>query len=139
MKRAVFFLVWVLSVTSVSAAEDPRQTAQEALGTFAKGCEQELATYCKDITPGKGRLLGCLYAYQDKLSPRCEYALYDAAAQLERAISRLNYTVGECRDDLKSYCAEIKSGEGRLLDCLQKNDAKLSSRCKTALKDGGLQ
>jgi hypothetical protein len=105
----------------------------------AKGCENEITTYCKEVTPGEGRALACLYAHEDKLSGQCEYALYDAAAQLERALTALTYVANECRDDLTSYCADIKPGEGRLLQCMEKNDAKLSKRCKQAMKDTGLK
>jgi hypothetical protein len=84
-------------------------------------------------------VLACLYAYSDKLSSRCEYALYDAMAQLERALTALTFVANECRDDLKTYCADIQPGEGRLLQCLDKNDAKVSSRCKQAMKDTGLK
>ena len=50
---------------------------------MAKGCEAAITTTCKDVTPGEGRILACLYAHGDKLSGKCEYALYDAAIQLE--------------------------------------------------------
>jgi hypothetical protein len=30
---------------------------------------------------------------------------------------------------------EVEAGEGRLLECLQKNDARVSNRCKQARKD----
>jgi hypothetical protein len=101
----------------------------------ADGCKKEIDTYCKEVTPGEGRVLACLFAYQDRLSSRCEYALYDAAAQLERAIASLTYLANECKDDLKAYCSDIKSGEGRLLNCIDKNMEKVSSRCKQAIKD----
>lgn len=115
-------------------------SAQQALiDSVVKGCDKELKTYCKDVTPGEGRGLACLYAFSDKLSPKCEYALYDAAAQLERAINALAYAANECRDDLTKYCADIKPGQGRLIQCIEKNDAKVSSRCKRALKDTGVK
>jgi hypothetical protein len=101
----------------------------------ADGCSKEINTYCKVVTPGEGRILACLYAYQDKLSNRCEYALYDAAAQLERAITALTYLANECRNDLKTFCSDVKPGEGRLINCIDKNMAKVSSRCKQAIKD----
>jgi hypothetical protein len=91
------------------------------------------------VTPGEGRVLACLYAHEDKLSSKCEYALYDAAAQLERALNALTYVTNECRDDLTKFCSDIKPGEGRLLQCIDKNDAKVSGRCKQALKDTGLK
>ena len=103
--------------------------------TVADGCKQELETYCKGVTPGDGRVLACLYAFQDKLSSRCEYALYDAAAQLERVVAALTYLANECRDDLKAFCSAVKPGEGRLIDCIDKNKEKISGRCKQAIKD----
>ena len=140
-KPLVLAVLLVLSLALPGfAAEDPlKKGVQGALDTFSEGCKQELSTFCKDVTPGDGRILACLYAFQDKLSPRCEYALYDSVSQLDKVLNNLSYAVGECRDDLKSYCAEIKPGEGRLLDCLGKNEAKVSARCNTALKDAGLK
>jgi hypothetical protein len=115
-------------------------SAQQGLvDSVAKGCDKELKTYCKDVTPGEGRVLACLYAFEDKLSGQCEYALYDAAVQLERVVNAVAYAANECREELTKYCSEIKPGEGRLLKCIEKNDAKVSKRCKQALKDTGLK
>jgi hypothetical protein len=117
-----------------------RANAGEGLvETVEKGCEKELTAYCSQVTPGEGRVLACLYAYGDKLSGRCEYALYDAAVQLERAVAALSYAANECGDDLEKYCAAVEMGEGRLLKCLDKHDDKVSKRCKQALKDTGLK
>ena len=84
--------------------------------TVADGCKQDIETYCKGVKPGEGRILACLYAYQDRLSNRCEYALYDAAAQLERAVAALTYLANECKDDLKAYCSDVKPGEAQPAD-----------------------
>lgn len=113
--------------------------AQGLVETVATGCEKELAAYCQDVTPGEGRVLACLYAREDKLSGQCQYALYDAAAQLEWAVAALTYLVNECGDDLEKYCANVQAGEGRLLECLDKNEKKISRRCRQALKDTGLK
>ena len=108
--------------------------------SVAKGCEKELKSYCSKVTPGEGRVLACLYAHGDKISGRCEYALYDAAAQLERFVAALSYVVNECEDDLKQYCASVQAGEGRLAECLLvKNKDKISKRCKQAMKDVDLK
>lgn len=69
---------------------------------------------------------------------RCEYALNDAASQLERAVASLRYAVTGCGDDLKKFCGNVEVGEGRLLTCLDENEKKVSGRCKQALKDEGL-
>jgi hypothetical protein len=107
--------------------------------TVANGCNKELNAYCKNVTPGDGRVLACLFAHGDKLSGKCEYALFDAAAQLERAVAALGYVVNECGDDLDALCASVEAGEGRLLNCLEKNESKVSDRCKQALEEVGLK
>ena len=132
-------LTWIL-VTCLALVFGGCSTARHPLvESVAKGCDQEITAYCKEVTPGEGRVLACLYAHEDKLSGQCEYALYDAIAQLERALTALTYVANECRDDLKNYCADVKPGEGRLLQCMDKNDAKLSKRCMQAMKDTGLK
>jgi hypothetical protein len=113
--------------------------AEGLIETVAKGCDKEIKTYCKDVTPGEGRVLACLYAHEDKLSGQCEYALYDAAARLQRAITALAYVANECEADLRAFCSDIQPGGGRLLQCIEKNDAKVSKRCKQAMKDTGLK
>ena len=95
-------------VTGVSAQ-------QSLVETVANGCKTEIESYCKTVTPGEGRVLACLYAHQDKLSGKCEFALYDAAVRLERAVAALSYAANECEDDLDKYCQGVATGEGRLL------------------------
>jgi hypothetical protein len=127
-----------IGVAMVSLGLAGNLYAQETLiDTVANGCKTEITTYCKEVTPGEGRILSCLYAYEDKLSGQCEYALYDAAARLERAVAVLTYVARECEADIVANCSGVKAGEGRVLQCLEKNEAKVSKRCKGALKDVG--
>ena len=136
MRKSLLFIgLLVFSLVIVIGAS----AADNLVETVANGCKTEIDTYCKDVTPGEGRILACLYARQDKLSGKCEFALYDAAVRLERAVAALSYAANECEDDLDKYCSGVQAGEGRLLECIDKNDAKVSSRCKQALKDVGLK
>jgi hypothetical protein len=136
MKRTRIFLVslavLLLGFTGVNAG-------QGLVETVANGCKIEIEKYCSQVTPGQGRILACLYAHEDKLSAKCEYALYDAAAQLERAVAALSYVANECNEDLEKYCESIAPGKGRLLECLDKHDKQVSKRCKQAIKDVGLK
>ena len=125
----------VLGVCALTLFAGATLAGPDPVSTVVQGCEKELSSYCKDVTPGEGRVLACLYAYEDKLSGRCEYALYDAAAQLQRFVAALSYLANECGDDLKQFCAAVPVGEGRLLDCIDKNRDKVSERCKQALND----
>jgi hypothetical protein len=113
----------------------PVAAQKNIVDTVASGCKTELETLCVGVTPGEGRVLACLYAYGDKISGQCEYALYDAAAQLERAVAALTYLANECADDLDQFCGEVAAGQGRLLECLEKNTEKVSQRCKDSITD----
>jgi len=113
--------------------------AQGSLAAQVKeGCKAELDSHCKDVTPGEGRLLACLYAYEDKLSDRCDYALYDASVRLERAVAALSHGATECKSDIQKHCSKVEAGEGRIIDCLKKQGDKVSKHCRQAMKDIGL-
>jgi hypothetical protein len=130
---AIMILVMVIG-TGASFAQQ-----KGPVDTVMQGCKQELDQYCKNVTKGEGRVLACLYAYEDKLSGKCVYALYDASNQLERAVTALRYLANECKSDISALCADTQPGEGRILKCIQNNDAKVSARCKQAQKDVGLK
>jgi len=132
-------LLFVLALGLVLVFGTQVLAAEKLVESVAKSCSKELETYCKDVTPGEGRVLACLYAHEDKLTGQCEYALYDAAVQLERALTALTYVANECRDDLQKFCSDIRPGQGRLLACMDKNEKQLSGRCKQAMKDVGLK
>jgi hypothetical protein len=134
MRTFVFGVVAAAAVAMFGAAA---AGAQDLVEEVAKGCEQELKTYCSQVTPGEGRVLACLYAHGDKISGRCEYALYDAAVQLERFVAALTYVANECDADIEEHCASVELGEGRVVQCLQKS--KISKRCGQALADVGLK
>jgi hypothetical protein len=133
--RALVIGMVVLGFMMLVAGISAHAAEQGLVEIVADGCKTEIETYCKGVKTGEGRILACLYAYQEKLSNRCEYALYDAASQLQQAITAINYLASECRDDLKTFCSNVKPGEGRLIDCIEKNKEKISGRCKQAIKD----
>lgn len=137
MRKIIAAFLFVFGCTLLSGTSAP--ALEKLVESVAKGCDKEITSYCKDVTPGEGRILACLYAHEDKLTGSCEYALYDAAVQLERVVAALTYVANECRDDLRAHCSAVKPGEGRLLDCIEKNSEKVSGRCKQAIRDINLR
>jgi hypothetical protein len=116
----------------------PIASAQQGIiETVATGCETELKSFCSGVTPGEGRIRGGGGGGGDKLSGQCEYALYDAAAQLERFVQALTYVANECDEDIDKYCARVQAGEGRILSCLDAQGSNIQARCTRALKDVG--
>jgi len=112
---------------------------EDTIAGLRKACQKELTTFCKGVPEGEGRVLACFYAFEDKVSDKCMYALYDASAQLERAVTALKYAASQCKDDLNKFCADVKLGQGRGLACLKKNEKSVSQNCNDALKQTGLK
>ena len=133
--------VMVVSLVVVAALVfGGRAVAQETLADSVKqACHTELTTFCKGVPPGEGRVLACLYAFEDKVSDKCVYAVWDAAAQLERAIAALKFAATQCKDDFQKFCADVPPGQGRGLACLEKNEKAVSQGCKDAIKETGLK
>jgi hypothetical protein len=138
MRKTVICVVvsgCVMFLAGIAVAQQALVQQKVPFEKILEGCYNDVETYCENVTPGEGRLLVCLYAHNDKISTQCEYALYNASAQLKRVLNALSYVANECRDDLKQYCSDVKPGEGRLIDCIAKKKDVITDRCKNAIKD----
>ena len=123
-------IVSSLVVVSLLLTAGWAQAEDSLVEGVKKACHKELSTFCKGVQPGEGRILACLYAFQDRVSGKCEYAIYDAAAQLEQAATALKFAAAECKDDLLKYCGNVEVGNGRVKACLDKNEKSLSDKCR---------
>ena len=111
--------------------------AQTLVDDVRRSCKTEIRTYCGDVTPGEGRILACFYAHGTKLSPPCEYALFNASARLAHAIAAVAYVAKECNKEIDTHCSSIQSSGGRIAQCLFKNESSLGKSCDQALSDVG--
>ena len=127
-------VVFLMLIPAAAQAEE-----ENAIDRVVKACQNEIEGYCSQVTPGEGRLLACFYAHGDKLSGRCEYALYTAAAELEQFASAVTHLAKACRDDLLKHCGEVEVGEGRVGSCLLEHKNEVSQACRQAIDDTGLE
>jgi hypothetical protein len=123
---AISTLLMIFGMTGTAFAQDPVETVVE-------GCTPEIEAYCSQVSPGEGRMLACFYAHEDKLSGKCQYALYEASVQLEQAVTALNYLATSCQNDIVTFCAQVEAGEGRILDCLAAQGDAVSDACTQAI------
>jgi Cysteine rich repeat len=100
------------------------------------GCAADVKKFCGNVTDGEGRVLHCMMAYEDQLSQKCDVALYTAARNLDRAISKIEDVADACFDDIEKNCANIPEGGGRIAVCLAGKKASLSAPCQKAI--GGI-
>lgn len=120
-------------VAVMVAAEAPAQDS--LLEYVVDACEDDLVQYCSQVTPGEGRLLHCVAAHEDKLSGQCSYSLYQAASLLEQLTVAIAYVAESCATEINTLCADVKAGEGRILECLDANEEEVGQACKKAIAD----
>ncbi|MEE4293362.1 MAG: cysteine rich repeat-containing protein [Xanthomonadales bacterium] len=132
MKAIARILFTAFAVFSMSQAAFAQNDPVDMVMT---GCSSEIEQYCSQVTLGDGRLLACFFAHEDKLSGQCQYALYQASAQLEAAVNALIYLATECEQDIVTHCAAVEAGEGRILECLHAAGDAVSEACTTAMND----
>ena len=71
--------------TIASAQTQVPQEMRSKAMSLAQICRADYERHCHDVQPGGGRILGCLSANVEKLSPACRSALPDAQALASRA------------------------------------------------------
>ncbi len=109
-------------------------------------CSADIASLCKDINKGRGRISACLYAHSNKVSAACkpELSKVTSGSTFERmipaGIRNLNNTPYEaglrkiCAADIKAFCPDVAAGEDRLLGCLYAWSNRVSKACRTEAK-----
>jgi Cysteine rich repeat len=105
---------------------------EAAVKKIQDGCGTDVKTYCSNVTPGDERLALCMMAHEDKVSTQCEYALFSAARNLERAMDRIKQTADACWEEIEKHCSDMAGG-GRIAQCLISKKASLQSSCQTVL------
>lgn len=132
-KHVLVTLVGLLLAVTVAQAQE------EIVEGVLDACKPEVEQYCSQVTLGEGRLLACFYAHEDKLSGRCQWALYEGAAQLEQFAMAVTHLAVQCHDDLLKLCAEVEMGEGRVGSCLLEHKAEVAEACAQAMDDVKLE
>jgi hypothetical protein len=97
-------------------------------------CGDDIRKYCSTVTPGDGRILYCLQAHEDKISPACEYDLNEVELQVETTTDNLRQAVNACRSDIDKFCAKTQPGQGRIAACLAANRTSVSKSCVEAVQ-----
>lgn len=92
-------------------------------------CRADIRHYCDTVTPGDGRIMACLYAHEDKIADECDTVTYDVSSAIDSMFGLIANVLSNCTPDIEKYCADLESGQGRILSCLNENAAKLTEPC----------
>jgi Cysteine rich repeat len=130
-------LLAILSIGSAFAQADIAKAIQEKLNAEAakleKSCADDIKKYCSDVTPGEGRMLYCMHAYEDKISPKCGYDLEEAAADVQLSADNLKEAITACKAEISGVCGKTQPGQGRIAACLFANKSTASKACGDVL------
>jgi hypothetical protein len=138
VKLGLLPLLFVLSIGSVSAQTDVTKTLQEKLtariAKLQSACAKDIKRYCKDVTPGEGRVIYCMQAHEDKISPQCTFELEDELTSVQNSLDDLKNAISACKAEITGICAKIIPGQGRIAACLLANKSTASKDCAGAIE-----
>jgi hypothetical protein len=127
-----------VSISSIAYAQtDMMNAILERLTAGIKkleaSCGEDIKKYCSTVTPGEGRMLHCVQAHEDKISPACEYDLSEVALQVQTTADSLKEAMTACRGDIDKLCAKTQPGQGRITACVAANSTSMSKGCMDAV------
>jgi hypothetical protein len=137
-KLGVLPLLVMLSVGTASAQSNIGKTLLEKLTAritkLEAACARDIKKFCKDVTPGEGRMVYCMQAHEDKISPKCTYELGEAAESVQATADLLKDGVIACKAEITGVCGKIQPGQGRIAACLIENKSTASKGCAEAIQ-----
>jgi hypothetical protein len=89
-------------------------------------CADDIQSLCADVRPGQGAVLRCLRDNLFSVSQGCQEVV--RGAQEKEAEFRK-----ACGQDAKTFCKDVKPGQGRVLACLESRKAELSPACRALM------
>jgi|SRR5215471_7164342 len=131
-------VVFIMALgTAANAQTDVARQIEARLSAAVKkieaACSDDLKKYCSTVTPGEGRLLLCMEAHEDKISTKCDYAVFEAARNLEHTLDRIAQVADACWNDIEKHCTNVAEGGGRIAQCLAAQKASLTPACQGEL------
>jgi Cysteine rich repeat len=133
----VMSLLVILPVGSASAQTNITKAIQEKLAAEAakleESCADDIKKYCSDVTPGEGRMIYCMQAHEDKISPKCAFDLEEAATDVQLSADNLKDAITACHAEITGVCGKTLPGQGRIAACLIANKSTASKNCVEVL------
>jgi Cysteine rich repeat len=139
-------VIAAIALMSGVAAFGPNASAQTAVSKnvaarlsaasekLKAACSGDISKFCKSVTPGEGRVIFCMMAYEDQLSEKCDYALYDASRNLQHSLELVSQVANACWNDIEKHCSNIPAGGGRIAQCLINNKKSVARACRRAIE-----
>jgi hypothetical protein len=109
------------------------QKVTAAIQSLEKACGNDIKKFCRNVTPGQGRVIFCMQAYEDKISPKCVFELREAEVNIQTVSAQLQQATEACRADIAKLCGTTQPGQGRISACLAAQSGAVSPGCSAAV------
>ena len=97
-------------------------TAEQAGAQTDRPCAEDLAKYCRSVSPGSGRLLECYEQNKMNMSKAC-------VSWAEFVKSNARELKDACAKEIESSCKGRTGDPLGMIDCIQSNYIDLSPKC----------
>jgi hypothetical protein len=117
------------SVALAQATPPPAPPPQSKGGA----CRADVAALCPNLPPGRPdhrAIVQCLESQAEKVSAPCK-------AELDQMKAKAEAAKAACKPDVEKFCANVATGGGRVMECLQQHQSELSDACKAVQKHAG--
>lgn len=138
-------------------AAPAKQPSSAQVSAIKSACRGDYPKVCASVPPGGGPALECLEKNKAKVSPSCQSALSAASGGAAapaapgaaaaapaaaptvlvlrpmRPREELFVARSACGADIRTICAGVEAGAGRIMQCLASNAASLSPACRDVL------
>jgi hypothetical protein len=91
-------------------------------------CDETVTEYCKEVTPGGGRIMKCLNDHEEDQSISCK----DWIEEQNKSLHELN---DACTKEIFAVCNFPSPDNLRILRCLEGNYQGLSMDCRSKLRE----
>jgi hypothetical protein len=130
-------LLVILSIGSASAQTNVGKVILDKLTAqvtkLENSCADDIKKFCSTVTPGEGRLLYCMHAYEDQISPKCAFDVEETATSVQLSMDSLKDAVAACKAEITGVCGATQPGQGRIAACLMANKSTASKGCAEAI------
>ena len=110
-------------------------------------CWEEIEDHCAQHRGDHNAMMQCFEQNQDLLSSKCKQAIKDGKGRygggpgMGQGRGRgmgpgMALGQGPCRAEIQTHCAKHRGNHQAMMKCFDQNKAKLSPKCKQALKEG---
>lgn len=145
------------ATTAAPKAAPAKQPRSAQVSAIKSACRGDYPKVCASVPPGGAPALECLEKNKARVSPSCQSALSAASAGAAtpaapgapaaapatapttlvlrslRPREELFVARSACGADIRTICAGVEVGAGRIMQCLANNAASLSPACKDVL------